>query len=301
MQLSVITVTWNSAEKIREQMKSVRAGCEKISWEQIVVDNGSKDETTSVILNSDRNIGVKDISSVILNEVSSFFPNIKLIANAENIGFAAANNQGVKIAQGDFLLFLNPDMKVEKGGLDKLVEWLRKHPDAGLMSCKLIDAAGNFNSAAAPRRWPTVWNQAALLLKLPHLFPLLLSGYLMKDFEPDKEQEVDSVRGSFMLVRREIVERLGWAFDPRYFIWFEDVDLCREVKRLGYKVMYAPLVSCVDYVGRSFIKRETLWKQKNFTKSMLTYFQKWEPWYKWGIIWFLRPVGIGLACLKERL
>lgn len=286
MDLSVITVTWNAAEKIKEQMQSVREGCEKNSWEQILVDNGSRDDTADVILSSATAGGAKNLS-----------PDIKLIANAENTGFAAANNQGVKIAQGDFLLFLNPDMKVEKGGLDKLVEWLKKHPDAGLVSCKLTDAGGNFNPMANPRRWPTVWNQAALLLKLPHLFPSILNDYLMKDFELNKEQEVDSVRGSFMLVRREIVERLGWAFDPRYFIWFEDVDLCREVKRLGYKVMYTPIVSCVDYVGQSFVKQDTLWKQKNFTKSMLTYFQKWEPRYKWILIWLLRPIGILLARL----
>ncbi|MBI5023121.1 MAG: glycosyltransferase family 2 protein [Candidatus Magasanikbacteria bacterium] len=276
MQLSVITVTWNAGEKIREQMQSVRDGCEKISFEQILVDNGSKDNTAEIVKS---------------------FPHAKLIANTENTGFAAANNQGVKIASGDFLLFLNPDMLVSPCSLDKLVEWLKQHPDAGMVSCKLIDTDGNFKPEAGPRRFPTVWDQSALLLKLPHIFPRILDKYLMKDFEPDKEQEVDSVRGAFMLVRKEIVEQLGWAFDPRYFIWFEDVDLCREVKRLGYKVIYTPIVSCVDYVGQSFIKQEILWKQKNFTASMLTYFQKWEPWLKWGIIWLLRPMGIAFTLI----
>ncbi len=276
----MITVTWNSAEKIREQMQSVREGCEKIAFEQIVVDNGSIDNTVEI--------------------VRSFF-HVKLIANATNTGFAAANNQGVKIAQGDFLLFLNPDMKVEPGSLDKLMEWLARHPDAGLVSCKLTDEKGNFSPVAGPRRFPTVWDQAALLLKLPHLFPSILNRYLMADFEPDREQEVDSVRGSFMLLRREVAERLGWAFDPRYFIWFEDVDLCREVKRLGYKVMYTPIISCVDFVGQSFVKRATLWKQKNFTTSMLAYFQKWEPGHKWIWIWLLRPMAISLTWLMRSL
>jgi GT2 family glycosyltransferase len=280
MQLSVITVTWNAVEKIREQMQSVREGCEKISFEQIVVDNGSNDNTVEIVRS---------------------FPHAKLIANTENTGFAAANNQGVKIASGDFLLFLNPDMLVALGSLDKLVEWLAQHPDTGMVSCKLTDAEGNFNPEASPRRFPTVWDQAALLLKLSHVLPFVLNKYLMKNFEPNKEQEVDSVRGAFMLVRKEIMEQLGWAFDPRYFFWFEDVDLCREVKRLGYKVSYTPIISCVDYVGQSFIKRETLWKQKNFTASMLTYFQKWEPWWKWGIIWILRPVGIALTWLLTKL
>jgi len=261
-------------------MQSVREGCEKISFEQIVVDNGSKDNTVEIVRS---------------------FSHAKLIANTENTGFAAANNQGVKIASGDFLLFLNPDMLAAPGSLDKMVGWLVKHPDAGIVSCKLTDAEGNFNPEASPRRFPTVWDQAALLLKLSHVLPFVLNKYLMKNFEPNKEQEVDSVRGAFMLVRKEIMEQLGWAFDPRYFIWFEDVDLCREIKRLGYKVIYTPIISCVDYVGQSFIKQETLWKQKNFTASMLTYFKKWEPWYKWGIIWILRPVGIALTWFLTKL
>jgi len=97
------------------------------------------------------------------------------------------------------------------------------------------------------------------------------------------------------------VEKLGWGFDPRYFIWYEDVDTCREVKKLGYKVMYTPIISCVDYVGQSFKKRTTLWKQKEFTRSMLTYFKKWEPAYKWVWIALVRPVGIGMAWVNDKM
>ena len=121
----------------------------------------------------------------------------------------------------------------------------------------------------------------------------------MKDFNSDSEQEVDSVRGSFMLVRRELIDKLGWGFDPRYFFWFEDVDLCREAKRLGFKVVYTPIVSCVDYFGQSFKQRTSIWKQKIFSRSMLTYFQKWEPWWKWIWIAIFRPVGIFFAWLVE--
>lgn len=118
---------------------------------------------------------------------------------------------------------------------------------------------------------------------------------------PDKEQEVDSVRGSFMIMRREVFEKLGFAFDPRYFIWFEDVDICREVQRLGYKVVHTPIISCVDYIGQSFKQRTTLWKQKNFTKSMLQYFQKWTPSYTWIWIAVFRPVGIAMAWVNDKL
>ena len=140
-----------------------------------------------------------------------------------------------------------------------------------------------------------------MVLKIHHVLPGVLKKYLYVGFNPEIEQEVDSVRGAFMLMRRSVYEQLGFAFDPRYFIWFEDVDLCREVKRLGKKVVYTPVVSCIDFVGQSFKKRTTLWKQIQFTKSMVTYFKKWEPWYIWIWIAIARPVGIMLAWVHDRV
>ena len=281
MNLSVITVTWNSAKLIGEQIESVKNGCQNILFEEIVVDNGSIDETVKIIKEK--------------------YPWVQVIANKKNLGFATANNQAAKIATGEFLLFLNPDMRVEAGSLDKIVEWMHCHTDVGLASCRLVDENGILNADAQPRRFPGVLDQLAIILKIPHLFPSILNRYMFKGFDADKEQEVDSVRGSFMIIRREVFEKLGWAFDPRYFIWFEDVDTCREVKKLGYKVVHTPIISCVDYIGQSFEQRTTLWKQTNFTKSMLQYFQKWEPWYKWMWIAIFRPIGIGMAWINDKI
>ncbi|TAN32673.1 glycosyltransferase [Patescibacteria group bacterium] len=279
MDLSVITVTWNAEKEIAEQIRSVFSGCEKSSVEEIIADNGSADQTIRLIKEN--------------------FPQVKLIENGANLGFGAANNAGLRLANGEFVLFLNPDMKVFPGSLDKMVEWMKARPEVGLAGCRLVDENGDLNQEAKPRRFPGLWDQLALVLKIPHLFPSILNRYLWKDFNGDKEQEVDSVRGAFMLVRREVCQKLGWGFDPRYFFWFEDVDLCREVKRLGYKVIYTPIVSCLDRVGQSFKKRASLWKQKQFTKSMIQYFRKWEPWYKWIIIAAFRPIGIALAWLAS--
>jgi len=279
LDLSIITVTWNGEGEIGRQIKSVILGCQNISFEQIVIDNGSKDKTVGII--------------------EKEFPQVKLIKNNTNAGFGYSNNQGAKISTGEFLLFLNPDMQVEPGSLDKMVEWMRQHPDVGLASCKLVDEHNNFNDNARPRRFPKIWEMVALIFKIPHLFPQILDNYYMKDFDPEKEQEVPSVRGSFMMMRREVYEKFGWAFDPRYFIWFEDVDICREVWKAGYKVIYTPIISCVDYIGQSFKKRDTYWKQKNFIKSMLQYFQKWEPWYKWMWIAIARPFGLVVAKIND--
>ncbi len=255
MDLSVITVTWNSAALIPAQIKSVKDGCEHIVAEEIVADNASADNTVEII--------------------EKQFPGVRLLKNSANLGFGTANNAAAKLAAGDFLLFLNPDMRVERGSLDSMVQWMKKNPQVGLAGCKLIDEHGKPNLSAQPRRLPTVWSQLAIILKLPHIFPHINDRYLFRDFNPNVEQEVDSVQGSFMIMRREVYEKLGRVFDPRYFIWFEDVDLCREVKKMGWKVMYTPVISCVDFIGQSFKKRNTLWKQKQFIKSMLQYFWKW--------------------------
>lgn len=256
MDISIITVTWNSQEHIADQIRSVISASQGLEYEQIIVDNNSADKTVVIIKEK--------------------FPSVKIIANSKNVGFAVANNQGYKEARGEFLLFLNPDNKfIEPGSIKKWVEWMRAHPRVGISGCNLVDSKNNFNGLSAPRRFPTIFDQILILLKIPHIFPSVLNKYLYNNFDPNKEQVVDSVRGGCMLARRDNLDKLGWAFDPRYHIWFEDVDLCREAKRQGYEVMYTPVVAALDMVGQSFKKRNIFWKQFQFTRSMIKYFWKW--------------------------
>lgn len=280
MNLSIITVTYNSADQIRTVLNSVRPAIRDLSYEVLVADNGSSDETVSIVKNEYRTV--------------------KLFELKHNAGFAAANNLAAKEAAGDYLLFLNPDMRLEPESLDKIVGWINSRPDVGIASCKLVDRNGQFCQGAKPRRLPHVFDQIMILLKIPHIFPGVLNKYLYSDFDSEIEQEVDSVRGSFLLMRRSLYEKLGWAFDPRYFIWFEDVDICRECRRAGLKVVYTPIISCVDYLSQSFNKKSGMWKQKNFTMSMLIYFRKWEPWHKWFLIALFRPVAIALTFISGR-
>ncbi|HPW34747.1 MAG TPA: glycosyltransferase family 2 protein [Candidatus Paceibacterota bacterium] len=279
--LSLITVTWNSKDKIGRQIQSVEKAAAGLEFEEIIIDNASTDGTADYIQQN--------------------FPQVKLIANQQNLGFAAANNQGLQEAKGEFVLFLNPDMQLEEGSLPKILTWLKNKPEVGLVGCRLVNEKGEVNLEAGPRRLPTVLNQLAIIFKIPKIFPGVLNQYMMRGFDFTTEQEVETVRGSFMLVRRELLNQLGWGFDPRYFIWFEDVDLCREIKRLGFKVFYTPLISCVDFVGQSFKQRDSFWKQKNFTKSMLVYFQKWEPWYKWLWVALARAIILPVAWVVEKI
>lgn len=279
MDLSIITVNFNDKESIFNQIASVKTGVQGLECEQIISDNGSADGS--------------------LEEIKTKFPEIKIVENGKNLGFGEANNRAAKLAKGEFILFLNPDMLVLPGTLKKAVDFMRQHPEIGILGPKLVDEAGNFNKNASPRRFPKVLDMAVLILKLHHIFPKVLGRYLFSDFNPEAEQQVDSVRGSFLMMRRDLIEKLGFAFDPRYFIWFEDVDTCREAKKLGYKVQYWPEISCIDKIGQSFKKQPAGQKQRWFTESMVKYFKKWESAHKWIVISALRPVGIMLADISS--
>lgn len=260
MQLSVITVTTNTAtyqkDIFRQNLASIKLGVGDLQYEHFISDNGSSDDTVKI--------------------VKTEFPNVKVIENGKNLGFGKANNIAFKQSTGEFVLFLNPDNIVRPGSFKILFEYMVAHPKVGIVGPKLVDQFGKINPGAAPRRFPKFLDQIAILLKLPHIFPRILDKYMYKDINMNEKQAVDSVRGSFIFVRRELLDKLGWGFDPRYFIWFEDVDLCREAWTRGYKVVYNPSVECVDYVGQTFRRLSFFKKQWWFVSSMLKYFFKWK-------------------------
>ncbi len=265
--ISVITVTHDSVNYIENLILSVVTGAKIASVEHFVVDNGSSDGTAE--------------------RVEEHYSNyITFIKNRDNLGFGAANNLAFSLAQGRFLLFLNPDMRVEEGSLDRLIAWLDVHPEAGIVSCRPVDAEGKTLWHRGPRAFPKWYLNLWWLI-----WPSLITGRTqVEDGDP---QVVDVVLGAFMLVRREMLERLGFAFDPRYFLTFEDADLCREAKRLGYQVVYYPAISCIDFNSRSFAKKEPLWIYRQVSRGMLTYFRKWSPWYVW--IWLSACIPLGYA------
>lgn len=272
MRLSVITVTTNTATHQKDIFRQCLASVET-GWygpdlsralpfrgegnmEHFVSDNGSTDDTVQM--------------------VKTEFPNVKVIENGKNLGFGGGNNVAFWKSTGEFVLFLNPDNIVRPGSLKVLYDYMLAHPKVGIVGPKLVDQFGKINESAKPRRFPKFFEQIVILLKLPHIFPRVLDEYAYKDMDMEKKQEVDSVRGSFMFVRRKLLDGLGRAFDPRYFIWFEDVDLCREAWIKGYKVVYNPSVECVDYVGQTFKRLSFFKKQRWFAASMFKYFYKWK-------------------------
>ncbi|HSW86190.1 MAG TPA: glycosyltransferase family 2 protein [Rhabdochlamydiaceae bacterium] len=266
MDLSVITVTHHSKDYIEDQIFSLMMSCFRLRFEHIIVDNASMDGTPALI-------------------EERFSKQVTLIKNDQNVGFSKANNQALQIAKGRYLLFLNPDMCIKEGDLDTFIKWMDERPDVGLAGCKLLDPMGKECPDGQPRPFPRLGGSLLWLLRLD-------SQKKQKRPDVSPPEEVEAVKGAFLLVRREVLEKLGWGFDPRYFLLFEDTDLCREVNRLGYKNIHYPNLACVDYVSRSFALKSGKWIYREFTKSMLAYFRKWHPWYQSMLIAMAIPIGL---------
>jgi len=278
MDLSIITVPWNVRDLVRENFKAIYKNTQNIDFEVFSVDNNSKDGTTEMIRKE--------------------FPQVKIIFNKHNIGFAKANNQAIKESKGRYILLLNPDMRVLPGTLEKMVKWMDKHPEVGVAGLHLIKENGE--TVLHVRKFPKFLDQLAIVLKIPHVFPSILNKYLAKNFDYTKSIEVDSIRGSFFMIRREVIEKIG-GLDERYFVWFEEVDYCKQVKNLGYKIMYTPNVECVDFVGKSFSQVPRGKTQKYFKDSMLKYFKKWHPRWQYYILKLVWPVGLFIAWASHKL
>lgn len=255
--LAVLIVSWNVKDLVLKNIEALYASQGSIKVELIVIDNASKDGTVEAIRTQ--------------------FPQVRVIANTYNAGFSLANTQGMIAMHTRHCLLLNPDMCVEPDALQKTAEYLDAHPDVGVMGVELWTSDGKIVEHV--RRFPTFASQLAILLKVPHLVPSIVDHYLAKDFDYTREQTVDSIRGSYFAIHANALEQCA-GLDTHYFIWFEEVDYCKKVHERGLKVAYVPGIRATDFVGRSFAQRESFWKQKNFTRSMVRYFEKWHPWWE---------------------
>jgi len=220
------------------------------------------------------------------------FSQAKLIANKENRGFAAANNQGIKKSQGEFILLLNPDTEILDNTLEKMVNFMHQHRDAGVAGCKLL----NLDQTPQPsvRRFPSLWSQIIILSKLHHLFLKLISYYLALDLDYSKTQGVDQLMGAFFMIRRKVIEQIG-LLDENFYIWFEEVDFCKRVKSKGWRIYYTPQAEIIHHQGQSFKQVLSFEKQKIFNKSLRYYFKKHHSFFAYLIISMISPISLFLT------
>lgn len=273
--LAVIIVSWNVRDVLLKNIDSLRQS-QGVNLEVIVVDNASIDGTVEV--------------------VRTTYPEVTVIANTENHGFSKACNQGIDASNARHILLLNPDMLVESDALAKTVAYLDAHPDVAVVSGKLLNKHGK--PMHHMRRFPTIGDQLVVMLKLSRFFPKLLHRYHAIDLDPNVEQAVDTVRGSFFAINRIALDTIG-KLDERYYIWFEEVDYCKRVHSHKMKVMYVPTIVAHDLVGQSFKQKHLFWKQSHFLRSMLSYFEKWHPGWRVWVIRSARPMVLIAAKLAD--
>jgi GT2 family glycosyltransferase len=276
MDLSIVILNWKVKDLLHKCLVSIYQYTSNISFEIFVVDNDSGDGSVEMVRQE--------------------FPNVTVIANSQNIGFAAGNNQAIKQTKGDFILLLNPDTELIDNSLAKMVEIMKANRQIGVLGPRLSNSDHSLQSSV--RRFPTFRSQALIMLKLQHVFPSLpaLRSYLAVDFDYQLDQFVDQVMGAAFMISREVLEKVG-LLDERYFIWFEEVDYCRRVKDANYNVAYTAQAALIHHGGESFAQVFRPAKQKMFNASMRKYMLKQQGLISWLGLILLQPLSMALAWL----
>ncbi len=250
--ISIVIVNYNTRQYLQSCLTSIYRTNPGVAFEIIVIDNNSSDTSVEMVKRN--------------------FPQVKLIINDRNSGFAVALNKGIKSAKGVYILILNPDTIVNEGAIDELVSFMNNHRDAGITGGRVLNPDRTLQLTC--RSFPDL----PLLFfgresPLTSLFPdnRFSKKYLMRD-SYNKITEVDAVAGAFMIIRRELFHRCG-GFDESFFLYVEDTDFCYRAKQFGYRVYYNPNASIIHYLGRSRAgKREGV--ILNHYRGMYKFFKK---------------------------
>ena len=270
--ISIVIVSWNVRPLLEANLARLFSLPCRYPFEVFVVDNGSHDGSARLVREQ--------------------FPQVHLITNDWDAGFAGPNNQALRLAKGEVLLLLNPDMLVEAGALETTYEKLMADKTIGVLGIRLINSSGK--PIENVRHFPDIVSQLLILLKFSHVFPKMMDHYLCRNFDYNKSQEVDQVRGSFFAFRRELLETVGYL-DADFHIWFEEVDYCRRAKAAGFRIWYEASVCARDYVGRGMAQMKHLEKQLIFSASMIRYFKKYHPKWQISLLILARPIGLALS------
>jgi hypothetical protein len=227
--VSVVVVNYNTAHLLGRMFGALDAGRGDLKLQVIVVDNVSRDNSVEVLRTQ--------------------HPDAELIANPVNVGFGRANNQAVPLVRGRYVLLLNTDAFVSADTLPKTVSFMDTHPRCGVLGVKLVGEDGSLQPSC--RYFPTPWNVFLVSTGLERFFP---GTRLVDDMTWDHAslRECDWVPGCYYLVRREVIDRVG-LFDPRYFLYCEEVDHCRAVRSAGWSVIYYPFTQVVHIGGESAV------------------------------------------------
>lgn len=223
MDLSVIIVSWNTCQIAAECLASVTRERTDASSEVWVVDNASSNGGATLVRET--------------------FPDVHLIENRENMGFATANNQAIAASSGRYVLLLNSDTVVHPGAFDVLVRFMDERPEAGAAGPLTLNPNGTLQLSCYPS--PTLARELWFLLHLDRLHPY--GVYPMARWNHGQPRPVDAVLGACLMVRRSVLEQVG-VLDPAYFMYSEEIDLCYRIQRAGWRIYWAP-TAVIDHYG----------------------------------------------------
>ncbi len=266
--LSVVIVSWNVRNLLERCLGSIQRAtgqpaCESssaaahspdapsVAIELIVVDNASRDGTVEM--------------------VRDHFPHVHLIPNDDNQGFSVANNQGMQVAEGRYVLLLNPDTEVVGDALEALVEYADAHRDVAMTVPQLLNADGTVQCSR--RRFPTLLTALFESTWLePCAPPRLLDRYYVRDQPDGLIQDVEWVTGAAMLVRREAIADVG-PLDEDFFMYSEELDWCKRLQEEGWRVVYLPTAQVIHHAGKSS-EQVVAARHLHFQTSKVRYFRK---------------------------
>ena len=218
--LSVIILNYNTKELLEDCLKSIKAHMDEVPMEVILSDNSSTDGSPDMVRKK--------------------FPWVKLL-EGPNEGFSKGNNRARPFAKGEMILFLNPDTIVHKGVFAKTVKYLKDHKDVGAVTCKLVLQNGEMDKDIR-RKFPTPW------ISFQRLVLGRTREYYYEDIPETTTHEVDAIQGAFFLSYKKLLDKVGW-YDERYFFDGEDVDLCYQIHKQGYKLVFYPEVYITHLKG----------------------------------------------------
>lgn len=284
MKLAIVIIHYNTSEDLGRCLSSLEAYPPRDEHRVVVVDNASQDEG--------------------LADVHRRHPDCAWIFNGENLGYAKGCNRGLEAVEADYYLILNPDVVVQPGSLDRLLEFADRHPRAGIVGPQLLNEDGSIQHSC--RRFYTLKTLLMRRTFLGRIFPdsVTVRRHLMLDFDHTSERPVDWVLGGCMLARHEAIGRVG-PMDERFFLYFEDVDWCFRMWRAGFEVVYTPDARFTHRHRRSSAQgtfSPTFWSHLG---SLISFYEKWGAFVwllkKWRdplllvLLWLLDMAGLAAA------
>jgi hypothetical protein len=265
--VSLIIVSFNTLDVLRESLQSVDRERQDLRLEIFVVDNGSHDGSVEM--------------------VESEFPHVRILRSAVNLGFGSANNLALELAQGKFIVLLNSDAFLCPNALQIAVDSMNLHSDVGLGGGRLVGRDMSWQPSA--RMFPSILSDFLVISGLAYRFPKsrFFGSFDRTWADPTKPAEVDWVPGAFSIIRADALRKVGF-FDPDFFLYSEEVDLCRRIQNSGYRIMYWPEIVVIHLGGESSKRIKPLevssagaqlirWRMR----STLLYYRKHHGFQAW--------------------